>query len=164
MSGLRTTRLTSLRERNPHQLEHLQLWWQGLVWLNNPESKLSEEILRMLDEFPKTKSNIISCAQISNTDDIFDRFLSFSHLKRVIAYCMRWRKSYQTETPKREHTLNVNELERALKIIIWAVQNRCFSQELINLKDTQRVKHKFIDNITSVSGQGRNNPSRRTIS
>lgn len=153
---------------NPKQLQHLRLWWHGPEWLCKPEEHLCKKIPPVLGEIPETRLSLVTYTQVSEVDDIFARFSSLSRMKRVLAYCLRWRKPCTKSNAKPTRALSIDELDRAMKLVIKSVQGRCFPREVIKLKTKQRVHHDnplltlypFLDNegIIRVGGRLNNAP------
>ncbi|XP_046749846.1 uncharacterized protein LOC124413362 [Diprion similis] len=153
---------------SPNQLNDLQLWWQGPEWLQHPEEHIHQPIPLPVDEIPETKIQTIVATQVIETHDILERFSSLTKLKRVVAYCLRWKDVSKPRNLQRTHSLTVDELERATTTIVKMVQAARFAQEISDLRSKQRVNHDSVlitlhpflddDNIIRVGGRLRNAP------
>ncbi|XP_024885139.1 uncharacterized protein LOC112463171, partial [Temnothorax curvispinosus] len=110
---------------NPNQLKHLRLWWEGPEWLYDPAEHLHETIPPVIGEIPETKASSTTFTQIFEDNDILSRFSSLSRLKRVIAYCLRWKEPIKSSTTRQIRPLSVNELDQAMRLIIKLSQTVC---------------------------------------
>lgn len=64
-----------------------------------------------------------------------------SKLQRTIAYCLRFRKNVTVERDERQvGPLSVDELQKALIILIKKAQTECFHQEISDLQKFKEVK------------------------
>ena len=90
-------------------------------------------VIKPLDELPESKRLVCLVTSPVNYN-ICGLFSSYNKLKRVIAYCMRFklRKVYQG-------SLQIGELENAEKIIIKLIQHSEFAEELSKLKQEKPV-------------------------
>jgi len=126
---------------NPSQLKDLSLWWHGPEWLQHPEEYTQQPAPLPVDEVPETKQHMVLAAQVVEENDILDRYSSLSKLKRVIGYCLRWRKYRRSTTAQNDSPLTVNELDLAMTAILRRVQGERFAREIQDLRTKRQVRH-----------------------
>lgn len=68
------------------------------------------------------------------------RFSSLSRLKRVVAYCLRFKENSLHRKSRISGTLEISELERAMTRLVSLAQQREFSDEIESLKVHSQVK------------------------
>lgn len=105
-------------------------------------------------------------ACVSSRLELFSRFSSLSRLKRVVAYCLRFKNNCIVAGSLRiSGQLSVDELEQAMSVLIRTVQSEEFALEKSDLQNQQVVHTKsklitlnpFLDskNIIRVGGRFR---------
>ncbi|XP_071651699.1 uncharacterized protein [Temnothorax longispinosus] len=152
----------------PNQLKDLRLWWHGPQWLQHPEDHINLPTPKPNGEVPETKKSTVLATQVIETNDILKKFSSLSKLKRVIAYCLRWKERPEPSQTQQMWPLTVRELNRAMATILRMVQAERFGREVLELQAEQRVRHDsalitlhpFLDsdNLIRVGGRLRNAP------
>lgn len=90
-------------------------------------------------ELPELKTTTVTLTA-GETSSILTRILSYQKLKRVIAYCLRWKRNVR-ET-RRKNLLTVDELDNAEEIIAWMVQRKAFSQDYEDLIKERKLPSK----------------------
>ncbi len=71
----------------PSELLELELWWQGPLWLHEPQFNLPRCDPSAVPETGEEKVCLVAAADVPVTVlPIFDKYSSFSRLKRVTAY------------------------------------------------------------------------------
>lgn len=150
------------RGANPSILKSSNLWWRGPSWLLEPKSNWLDHSYLIEENIPEQKTNI-QCFKISKIDNSFlFRFSSFSKLKRVIAYCLRFK--YNTLKQNQQFgPFTTEELQDSTYRIVKLVQLECFAEEIHNLKHGQPLSskskitnlHPFIDNHDIIRVGGR---------
>ncbi|XP_071577729.1 uncharacterized protein [Temnothorax nylanderi] len=125
----------------PSQLKDLRLWWHGPQWLLHPEEHINMPAPKPSGEIPETKKATVLATQVIEANSILEKFSSLSKLKRVIAYCLRWKERPEPSQAKRIRLITVRELDRAMTAILRMVQAERFSQEVLDLQTKQRVSH-----------------------
>lgn len=113
-------------------------------------------------------SLIAQDAPIKSYSDIIQRFSSLTRLKRVIAYCFRFKDNARHITKRISGPLTVQELDKALISAIKICQANEFYQELNNLRNKRQLDsksklltlHPFLDSdsIIRVGGKLRHAP------
>ncbi|XP_024877038.1 uncharacterized protein LOC112457935 [Temnothorax curvispinosus] len=152
----------------PSQLKNLRLWWHGSQWLQHPEDYINLPTPKPNGEVPETKKSTVLATQVIETNDILKKFSSLSKLKRVIAYCLRWKERPEPSQTQQMWPLTVRELDRAMAAILRMVQAERFGRKVLDLQAEQRVRHDsalitlhpFLDsdNLIRVGGRLRNAP------
>lgn len=122
------------RGQLPEDFIQNNLWKFGPKWILSNETSWPTRKRYQLPEVPEKRQ--ITCLATSATmdDEIFNRFSSFTKLKRVIAYCLRFK-------PRNRFTgaLRTTELVNAEKVIIRKIQATAFSKEIRDLSGGRRV-------------------------
>lgn len=149
---------------NPDQLETKKLWWEGPQFLQcdttlQPYSCKTGDV--SVPEKRNIKSVVLASATMFN-GDIIKRFSSLTKLKRVIAYCFRFR-NLSKPSDRNNNTLTIQELEQALTAIIKICQANTFTQELNDLVKNAKVGpksrlstlHPFLDHEGIIRVGGR---------
>ncbi|XP_012152147.1 uncharacterized protein LOC105664034 [Megachile rotundata] len=115
-----------LISRGQHPEEFLQpsIWQHGPEWLRQEESVWPIQNIPFHEEIPEQKT--VTCLSTTAMDiNILNRFSSWERMKRVIARCLRWRKS-NTESGH----ITATELKEAHDKIIRLLQQTHFAKEL----------------------------------
>ena len=120
-------------------LSESKLWWHGPNWFKIENSDW--ELLKInvnSSEIPEQKT--VSCVMVKHNTIIsylLTKFSSFNKIVRILAYVLRFIANLKCKT-KLNSNLTLDELEKALNMIIRDAQIECFSQEynaLLNNKD-----------------------------
>lgn len=123
------------RGATPNELKINNLWWFGPDWIHRQEDWPEQPV--KLVNLPEMK--IVSALGVTITGSInLPDLSSFEKLIRVLAYCHRFIDNCRNS--KHVGALAVEELERAEVIIIRAVQQEAFSQEIYCLKTNKPLK------------------------
>lgn len=130
------------RGTTPEVLKTLTLWWKGPEWLAMNENKWPREVTAQLDDVPELKKQtvILHCTQ-SNIEWV-TRFSSLVKLKRITAYCLRFKTNALNKNSKRSGAFSVEELEGALATLILMVQSDEFACEKANLLTNKGINKK----------------------
>ncbi|XP_030767150.1 uncharacterized protein LOC115890927 [Sitophilus oryzae] len=127
------------RGTNPNILKDKKLWWCGPNFLNDNAKPFSSRTPDYRDsnvpEMKRTVALVSNTAEISN---IFTKFSSLTKLKRVIAYVLRFKNNALCKDNKISGPLRVNELNKAMTILIKIVQFQEFADDIKNL--TSKIK------------------------
>lgn len=115
-----------------------KLWWHGPPWMTE-ENQWPKNMKKPETVLPELKPVIVTLAATTESD-VLKRFSSYLKLKRVIAYCLRWRNN--TRKNARNRALTVKEMERAEKTIAKMVQRETFTQEVRDLNNDRGVQRK----------------------
>jgi hypothetical protein len=77
------------RGQLPHIFLQNRIWSKGLLWLDKDEDEWPDQITQSI-EIPELKRN--TCLMTTFVElEIFRKCSSYLKLKRIIAYCLRWR-------------------------------------------------------------------------
>ena len=116
------------RGQLPNKFVKNELWFKGPKWLSQEEDFWPKSEIRA-NTYTLTESKKLNCLKIDIQTSIFEKFSSFTVLKRVIAFCFRF-------LPKYRHckgTLKTTELNHAETVVIRLVQKSSFYKEIENL-------------------------------
>ena len=116
----------------PSELIDHNLWWEGPDWLKLPsshwpdQSQVPESAL-----VPEEEKEVSPVALVQSVEPLipFDRFSTFSHLKRVTAWIMRFSKNCRTKASSEPH-LSVLELQKAEVYWLMLAQRQHFMKEI----------------------------------
>lgn len=124
----------------PSQLKTCHLWWDGPEWLKTKDWPLNDEEIKinenLLEERRSTKTFHI---QTNADNELFLRYSSLSKLKRIIAYCLRFKESTLHPESRITGSLTVTELERAMMILVSLAQQHEFADDMQSLKSYGQV-------------------------
>ncbi|XP_024876784.1 uncharacterized protein LOC112457783 [Temnothorax curvispinosus] len=125
----------------PSQLKDLRLWWHGPQWLQHPEDQINLPTPKPNGEVPETKKSTVLATQVIETNDILKKFSSLSKLKRVIAYCLRWK-----ERPKPSQTQQMRPFSAWYKrsVLVEKFSNYRLSRESGTIVHSLRCTHSWI--------------------
>ena len=123
----------------PSELLHHNLWWHGPGWLREGIHCWPKPVAMAPNDPSDEVSEICSHAAIIQIQPVFpiDRFSSFSHLKRVTAWMMRFISNFRASQRKLTRvsgSLTVNELNKAVLYWVSISQTTHFSAEIGALK------------------------------
>ncbi|XP_018371197.1 PREDICTED: uncharacterized protein LOC108766413, partial [Trachymyrmex cornetzi] len=123
------------------ELRDNRLWWHGPQWLTQPEEEWPSQRTDKLEETPELRREVVLTAIADNhISEILKKYSSISKLKRVIAYCMRFGSKLRGE--KKNEELTIEELERAMLVIVRLVQDQAFKREINELRLGKAVHRK----------------------
>ena len=149
------------RGQLPQEFVKNSLWVNGPHWIRQKESDWPKFNLKTLNELPEAKKIVCLITATSNVN-ILQRYSSFNKLKRVIAYCMRFKFQKQYKG-----LLKVEELKNAEMIIVKLIQTVEFADDIHFLKQGKPIHKKsklitlnpFLDNDDIMRVGGRINNS-----
>ncbi|XP_072764627.1 uncharacterized protein [Anoplolepis gracilipes] len=130
---------------NPERLIDKGIWWEGPQFLQRcttftPFSNKGRQA-EMIER--RTTVLMVHTKKEDAFLNIIKKFSSLSRLRRVIAYCLRFKDKHSTQEAK---PLIVEEIERSMKVLISGCQRHSFTQELhdlCNRKYIPRVKRQY---------------------
>ena len=125
----------------PRELLSHSLWWNGPPWLHLPQSEWPTQSVFPLDESDEERKELCSLTVVRRTNPIvpFDRYSSFTHLKRVTAWVMRFISNCKYRRNPIISPLTVKELDSAEIYWLSLAQRDHFSTELKELKASGSV-------------------------
>lgn len=114
-------------------LASFDLWWSGPEWLKH------KNVDTHTYEIPQTELELKASSFHTNVEDkpIWEYFSSISRMKRILAYCRRFRKQ---EGETREKYLTVNELDKVLELCIKYYQGLVYQKDIEDLQTDGNVK------------------------
>lgn len=119
------------RSQLPGAFLRNRLWVAGPSWLTTGEAEWPNESIQ-IDKIPELRINKCLTAT-SNTFSLFERYSSFSKLRRIVAYCLRFRSAN-----KHVGSLTAEEINEAERRIVRQLQTQ-FSEEIKLLKGQQPI-------------------------
>nr|CAI5843366.1 unnamed protein product [Callosobruchus analis] len=128
------------------RLKNHSLWFNGPQWLRMPESQWP--ILEPKDETICSESLELKPIFAHNSVNqpylnfnILTRYSSLTKLQRITAYCLRFIDNCRKTLDERNLSkhLTVNEINRAMNILIKLVQCQEFGMEIMHLKRCKEV-------------------------
>ncbi|XP_018396277.1 PREDICTED: uncharacterized protein LOC108774625 [Cyphomyrmex costatus] len=117
------------------QLKSSSLWWNGPTWLTQEDQWPKIKPNMPTDNLKLSEENVL--VAVTPRQDILQRYSSFNKLKRVIAYCLRFRDILSSQ--RHFDALKPEELKRAELVISHMVQVEQFPQELCSLQQGKGV-------------------------
>lgn len=157
------------RGLKPSELGRHVLYWNGPSFLLDSPNKWTSEIPRFpVEEIPEVKSASLLISSDQNDPEWFDRFSSYQHMLRVLAWVRRFVSKCRGQS-SRSDTLSRCELDEALTVVIKCSQGIYFRSLLQELARNSRVSSKqlarlspFIDSKGIVRVGGRLGNSQLT--
>lgn len=128
---------------SPKEFINNHLWLNGPIWLVQNESEWPKFELQIVN-IPE-KRNLIALPIIL-LNDLYERYSSFTRLKRIIAYCIRFIRKCKQKKENIESknadvmNLSVNEIQIAFQTIIRQVQLEAFAKEIEGLENNAQCK------------------------
>ncbi|CAK9798625.1 hypothetical protein ANTPLA_LOCUS1703 [Anthophora plagiata] len=110
-------------------------WRHGPTWLSTNESGWPKSRFAISADVPELKNLACFATMVIANDDILTRYSCINRLRRIIAYCLRFRSKNRPTGPP-----TIQEIQEANIRIIKIVQSIAFSKDIQNLK-TNRVLH-----------------------
>ena len=128
----------------PSELLRHNLWWHGPGWLREGIHCWPKPVAMAPNDPSDEVSEICSHAAIIQIQPVFpiDRFSSFSHLKRVTAWMMRFIsncRASQRKLTRVSGSLTVSELNKAVLYWVSISQTTHFSAEIGALKSSKSL-------------------------
>lgn len=126
-------------------LSSLSLWWNGPLFLGQPEQFWPEDSHisnygRFSSDIPELRRNV-SLLTCTNDSEIFERFSNFFQLQRITALCLRFVKNCRSKISDRKFDhLSIQELNLSLKTLLKLVQYQTFYEDINSLRNQKHVK------------------------
>ncbi|XP_076661056.1 uncharacterized protein LOC143364804 [Halictus rubicundus] len=101
----------------------------GPKWLTQEQAKWPPARFARCEELPELRTVTCLVGLITQTDEILMRYSSIQKLRRVVAYCLRFRTKHRASGP-----LSIKELQDANDRIIRLLQAVTFAHDIRDLK------------------------------
>ena len=142
------------RGQTPAEFISASIWKHGPHWLTEDESNWPSLRIPSLESMPELRK--VKCLTTLLQSEILTRYSSIVKLRRIIAYCRRFRI-------KRTGLITCEELQEADSVILKLVQASSFADELRDLLKDKCVDEKsklknlnpFLDNLGIIRVGGR---------
>ncbi|XP_011883943.1 PREDICTED: uncharacterized protein LOC105571080 [Vollenhovia emeryi] len=152
------------RGQLPHTFLRNKMWLTGPSWLVKDESEWPNEIMQTDVEITELKKN--TCLLAATHDiGILTKYSSYSKLLRIIAYCLRFRRTIRTTGSS-----SASEIIEAEQRILRILQTSQFANEIKELKlrgSTNKSKitnlNPFLDDYGLIRVRGRLQKSNLTF-
>ena len=163
----------------PSELIEHELWWGGPDWLKLPSSQWPDQSLIPDQEpIPEELREVCLAVTVQSIEQLIPtrRFSSFTRLKRVTAWILRFTGNCRAKMKKRstvtEPHLNVLELQKAEVYWLSIIQKQHFAEELGRLQKKRQLHngspliplHPFVDSDGLIRVGGREQRSNRAYS
>ena len=164
---------------NNNEYNNNEFWWFGPRWLSQ-EIEHWPTVKGTVENLPEERQSRTTCGLTAGTkaaENPFDRFSSYSRLRRVFAYCLRFMKKLVNRIRKGitagttsvdEQYLTSKEIAEAEFTLVRLAQREVFSKEIVLLASNRSLSNKgnlislnpFLDNsgILRVGGRLLNAP------
>ncbi|XP_076301998.1 uncharacterized protein LOC143220157 [Lasioglossum baleicum] len=131
------------------------LWRNGPEWLSKEQTEWPPARFTKCEELPELRSVTCLVSSTILTDEILMRYSCIHKLRRIVAYCLRFRVKDQNTGP-----LSLKEIKDSNKRIVKLLQAVTFAQDIHDLKlgklsnTTRRgiCKNLYSDNGTNFVG------------
>ncbi|GJQ66619.1 hypothetical protein Trydic_g4591 [Trypoxylus dichotomus] len=136
------------RGTSPAALTNSSLWWHGPEFLKFGFDKWPIFEQTQIENLPEVKVTLVKRSE-ENSHDIFQRYSNLNQLKRVIAYCLRFKNNVKSRiddifTNIETGYLTSTELYQAMKVLIILAQKEGFSNEYKQLQNASNRYQKQI--------------------
>ncbi|XP_076661051.1 uncharacterized protein LOC143364796 [Halictus rubicundus] len=105
------------------------LWRNGPKWLTQEQAKWPPARFARCEELPELRTVTCLVGLITQTDEILMRYSNIQKLRRIVAYCLRFRTKHRASGP-----LSIKELQDANDRIIRLLQAVTFAHDIRDLK------------------------------
>lgn len=123
----------------PELLKNCKLWWHGPEWLQATDGPSHDEVIPNEDLPEERRGTRAFHVQTLESKELFLRFSSLSRLKRVVAYCLRFKQNTLSHELRFAGPLTVTEVERATTTLVLLAQQCDFPNEIRSLTSHRQV-------------------------
>ena len=131
------------RGATPRQLISFELWWKGPTWLLQPPSTWPARTdWRNQKDLAETKPAVLLTSP--PLEDLTEAFSSYTHLKRVMSWCLRFVYNCRSTHSARTHSskLSLRELQETETRLLQLSQGRSFKAEYTSLLSKGEVSRR----------------------
>lgn len=131
------------------EIQYHKLWWNGPHFLQedyNERLNDSQQPLN-IEELSEAKKQVVTLHAVQNEEPSFiNKFSSLSHLKRTIAYCLRFIHNSKANSTRKVSKFNgplqSNELEHSKRVLLAIAQSEEFSEKIAALSRKKEISSK----------------------
>ncbi|XP_043461940.1 uncharacterized protein LOC122498322 [Leptopilina heterotoma] len=123
------------RGQKPAEFIMNKICKEGPHWLKQTENTWPVSAFEIIKDSSAIKKTVLS--SIALDTEILKKFSSYSNMKRIIAYCLRFKVTNHYKGP-----LLVTELKNAEKTILKLMQREAFNDEINSLKQQKEINKK----------------------
>ncbi|XP_044766260.1 uncharacterized protein LOC123322380 [Coccinella septempunctata] len=127
----------------PSELLESQLWWRGPTWLCLEKGNWPNHTYAVVNLPELRQQTCVAIKECQETLFPFERFSSYTHLLRTVAYMLRFAKNCRTfQTERVFGCLSKQELNRARTILLKISQIQSFPREVSDLSQHRKINGK----------------------
>jgi len=128
---------------DPSVMQNESIWWEGPKWLKESK-KLWPKLFELNSEIviPEARKTINLVSTVVADISFIDRYSSLTKLLRVIAYCLRFIQNVLNPKDKATGLLHTDDVFKATRYIVRAVQQQHWAKEISDLKTIKQVSMK----------------------
>ena len=148
----------------PKNLIKSELWWKGPAFLWQSEDQWPQQKANFIREVAeeKTMKAILMAQEKDDAPqkdqthplDQINHRNSIRTMQRVVAYCLKFKKQQKTEPATVTSNLTVEELKKALIVIIKHCQKQGFKHEINLVRDGKNTKTRFSNFVPIIDADG----------
>nr|XP_031829449.1 uncharacterized protein LOC116425623 [Nomia melanderi] len=125
------------RGQTPSQFLLDSIWRHGPTWLSHHRSTWPESGFVPSAEVPDSRTVACFVTPSVQGDEILHRYSCIKRLRRIVAYCLRFKRAYRVAGP-----LSVEEIRRANERILKIAQASAFAADIHRLESDRDLEAK----------------------
>ncbi|XP_074041972.1 uncharacterized protein [Leptinotarsa decemlineata] len=119
----------------PGMLGSLKIYWCGPSWLQESEGAWPFMPTKT-STLPELKKVVFAHKATIETFDIFDRYSNLAKIRRIVAYCLRFRKNSSCHKDDRNlGPLTCDDIDSANSRLVRLTQNTSFRNEIRSIRE-----------------------------